>query len=119
MKTPVTFEKADILKLVYAFMKRKGFDIPDPSKVTYKGALAVTINIEYELTTEEVEEAAAPAKVEVKSVAAPEAEETTDEDMEAILRKARSGAGSFPPPPFAEPEGRTLGSGESYEWPGE
>lgn len=135
MKTPITFEKADILKLVYAYLKAKGFDIPSPENITYKGALQVTVQFEHELSVNEVEALfeAAKAPPPKKPAKTPkplqEAIETRDEpDMGDIVE--RSQAQATRPGPFGRygnggvggddnngaPD-RPLGSGESYEYP--
>lgn len=139
MKTPIIFEKDDILKLVYVFLKKKGFAIPSPDKVTYKGALQVTVSVEYDLETSEIEEAFAPKgvapKVEPATKSAkgapvpvtppPATEDAEPEpDMEAIMRQSTTLARQpapygTPPPRPEEPEDRPLGENESFEWPGE
>ena len=115
MKTPITLEKEDILKLVYVFLKKRGFDIPSPDKVTYKGALQVTINIEHALELSEVEEAFAPKKaLKVATETPPSA--PTDEDgepsMESILESSQRTARENPPK-----VNHTLGPDESVEYP--
>lgn len=139
MKTPIIFEKDDILKLVYVFLKKKGFAIPSPDKVTYKGALQVSVSVEYDLETSEIEEAfapkdvvpkGAPAAKPIKSAAsvAPPLAETDDAepepDMDAILKQSKTlsrqpALYGTPPTLPEEPEGRPLGENESFEWPGE
>ncbi len=128
MKTPIVFEKEDILKLVYAFLKTKGFAIPSPDKVTYKGALEVRVNIEYDLPMSEVEEALSPKVVVTtpapkKPITPPvEPVEEAEPDMSAILHQSQNLAQrpapyGIPPALPAEPEDRPLGDHESFEYP--
>ena len=125
MKTPITFTKEDILKLVCAFLRRRGFVVPGPEKISYKGALQVTVNLEMDLPMAEIEEAlgtpAAVAPRPAASAAAAEVEEEAETDMGSILQASRAVARR--PPPFKggedEPVRRQLGAEEYEEYPGD
>ena len=121
MKTPITFEKEDILKIIYVFLKKKGFRIPGPEKVVYKGALQVTINVDYDLEVAEIESTLAPSGEVLPVVPAvpvvPDVE--PEPDLAEVLGKSKvlkSAPALYPGKEDPEVNHRLM-RGESEEWP--
>lgn len=115
MKTPVIWEKKDILTLICAYMRKHGFPAVTPEMLEYKGALEVKIMIEMPLTLAAIEDAApAPAPAQAAPAATTGSSEPDEPDMRAILRASQNNAQSAQ---RFEGRERSLASNESYEFP--
>lgn len=100
MKHDITYEKADILRLVANELKAKGLAVEDGTSITYKGALKVKLSVVVAPPETEV-----PTKA-TRTVLAPEAggdirpKPVPEETMEDVLAASRGigGATRFPTP---------------------
>lgn len=98
MKHDITYEKADILRLVANDLKSKGLAVEDGTSITYKGALKVKLSVMVAPPERDV-----PTKA-TRTVLAPEAggdirpEPEPEETMEDVLAASRGigGASRFP-----------------------
>ena len=128
MKTPVIWEKQDIMTLVCAYMRRNGFPEITPEMLEYKGALEIKIMIDQPLSLAAAEAGLAPpspppaAKAPVAppaSTGAAAAGEEAEPDMVAVLRASQNNAQTAK---RFDQQGRgggdrPLASNESYEYP--
>jgi len=109
MKIDVTYEKADILRLVTEDLVRKGIQPKAGARIEYKGALSVKLSVDAEADNTEV---ASPPPV-----ATPPSPPIPEASMDEILAASRRAAST---PPSFNAEGRPprmLGKNESYEYP--
>ena len=115
MKIDITYEKADILRLVTEDLQKKGIKAKAGAPIEYKGALSVKLSVD---SDEEVE--ALPSETVSTSASAviknpPSPEPSMDDILRASNRAAQT------PPTFGgkEPPERVLADNESYEFPEE
>lgn len=132
MKTPVIWEKKDILVLICAYMRRNGFPDVTPEMLEYKGALEVKIAIDMPLSLAAAEAglappaptpaAKAPLRTALPAGMPPSAVgEESEPDMVAVLRASQNNAQIAK---RFDQQGRSggdrpLASNESYEYPKE
>lgn len=117
MKIKVTYEKADILRLVNQDIKTQGIRVKAGSSLEYKGPLQVRFEVE---TDEDVAAVAEPAVPDVKTGPpaprkAPDKEEETVVDMSGVLAASQH-LSRTTKPIYAD---RKLLDGESTEYPKE
>lgn len=131
MKILVTYEQADILKLIEKDLVSSGLKY-DLASAKYKGTAKLTIEVEGTPGADPGVEAATPTNVapmveaptppaprreEVPTPSSPSPLDTDPADMSVILGQSRKNAtdnpGKFPAPPP-----RKMMAGESEEWPG-
>jgi len=117
MKIDITYEKADILRLVTDDLVRKGIQPKSGAPVEYKGALSVKLSVDTDpLETAEAAPPAAAVTFPQSQVSqAPVPEPSMDEVLSASKQAERT------PPTFKNPNPppRMLGKNESYEFPEE
>ncbi len=111
MKIVITYERADILKLVEADLRARDMAVK-PGTTLYKGALQVRLEIE----TEDI--AAASTVADAPPVVAPPLQvipppPDEDGDMTSVLEASKRVIQSKPAPFL----GRPLNPGESLEYP--
>lgn len=120
MKIDVTYEKADIIRLVKDDLERKGLHLKSGAQPEYKGALVVKMSIEAE---DEDEPSPPRAAKPPEENDAPPPPPVDDGDMEAVLRQSQQVAASTKPTfKLAEndqPSKRPLGANESLDFPRE
>lgn len=122
MKIDVTYEKADIIRLVKEDLERRGLHLKPGAQPEYKGALVVKMSIE--AVDDEVPPPAPPPtalKPSAGEDSPPPVED--DVDMEAVIRKSQQVAATTKPTfKLAEndqPLKRSLGRDESLDFPRE
>lgn len=128
MKTPVIWEKQDILTLICAYMRRNGFPETTPEMLEYKGALEIKIMIDQPLSLAAAEAGLAPpsppaAKTPVAApvpTGPPASGEEAEPDMVAVLRASQNNAQTakrFDQQGRGGGGDRPLAPNESYEYP--
>lgn len=124
MKINVIYEKADILRLVVADLRRKGIKVKTGTDPVYKGALEVRLAVDAE------EEEAVAASTEPlagdtsppttpKVVPASGAETDEPADMSGVLNQSNRLVMTSPGKFVESKSKRILGQNESEEYPGD
>jgi hypothetical protein len=113
MKIDITYEKADILRLVTDDLVRKGIQPKSGAPIEYKGALSIKLSVDAEAEAEAPAIAVTPPQSQAPQDPAPEP--SMDEVLSASKQAERT------PPTFKNPNPppRMLGKNESYEFPEE
>ena len=117
MKIDITYEKADILRLVTDDLVRKGIQPKSGAPVEYKGALSIKLSVDAEAEAPVVPESSGgpPQGRPAVATTPPVPEPSMDEVLSASKQAERT------PPTFKNPNPppRMLGKNESYEFPEE
>ena len=117
MKIDITYEKADILRLVTDDLVRKGIQPKSGAPIEYKGALSIKLSVDAEAEAPAPEAPVPFVKREtiMDPPTAPVPESSMDEVLSASKQAERT------PPTFKNPNPppRMLGKNESYEFPEE
>jgi hypothetical protein len=115
MKIDITYEKADILRLVTDDLVRKGIQPKSGAPIEYKGALSIKLSVD----ADPVEPAAASALPTESVTPATPAPPAPEPSMDEVLSASRQAERT--PPTFKNPNPptRMLGKNESYEFPEE
>ena len=119
MKIDITYEKADILRLVTDDLVRKGIQPKTGAPIEYKGALSIKLSVDAD-PVEPVELSTATAPVAAETTAPPVATLPAPEpSMDEVLSASKNAERT--PPTFKNPNPppRMLGKNESYEFPEE
>ena len=99
MKIDVVYEKADILRLVTADLRRKGIKVKPGTMPAYKGALEIKLSVDADDDEVEAPTVEAPPTEAVETAPAPpnggpppprKAPESEPTDMTDVLRQSRN-----------------------------